>query len=86
MIYYDDVWDAINQYVRACGGNPDTKKVSAKRLVPVIQQQIRIAQREAFEDGIMATLCKIPKDVARHDDLQGAVDRIINPFEKRNDK
>ena len=82
----EELWDAIDNYVRACGGDPKIKKASAKRLVPVIEQQVRISCRDALEDGIMATLCKIPKSVAGHDDLQGAVDRIINPFERRNDK
>lgn len=83
MIYYDDVWDAINQYVRACGGNPDTKKASAKRLVSVIQQQVRITQREAFEDGVIAAFRKVPMDADCYEEVGRAIDRIDNPYERK---
>lgn len=81
-----DLWDAINQYVRACGGDPETKKVSAKRLVPVIEQEVRLYRRDAFEKGLAAALREVLCTTGHYGEVGRAIDRINNPYEGRNEK
>lgn len=79
----EQLWDAINNYVRACGGDPTLGRLSSRPLVPEIERIVRMYRSGAWREGVEAGgVAWAQQSGNLSGETWRAINNIVNPYEK----
>lgn len=80
----EELWDAINEYVSACGGNASKYIGSPKRMnaVSTIERIVRKYRSDAWCEGVDDAIEGIPGGEEYSSAINRHVNDIVNPYEK----
>lgn len=78
-----ELWCAIYEYVRACGGDPTLGRLSSRPLVPEIERIVRMYRSGAWLEGVDDAVEGIPGGEEYASAINRHVNAIVNPYEEK---